>query len=323
MTGLEVRLPKQRDRGLAVLLGVLIACAHARVRGEPPSPSPPTPSPSPSETVRFFALGDTGTGLPDEYKVASAIAERCQASGCDFGVLLGDNFYPDGVTSTDDPQWASKFEQPYSEVIGSGIPIYAVLGNHDYADGRDMSRGAHQVAYSASHPHWRMPAAHYSFTHGEVAFVALDTQRIVSGDAAATSAQRALVADALSGGTRWLVGLGHHPYVSNGTNGNAPRRLAGFLEEKLCRAADLYLAGHDHSLQVLEAPPRSPCRALFVVSGGGGYETYATGGPNAAAFQAKSLGFAYVSVEPARLRVHLYDAEGALLFRREVQKDPG
>jgi N-acetylmuramoyl-L-alanine amidase len=62
-------------------------------------------------------VGDTGTGGPDQFKVAGAIFQTCASSGCDFGLLLGDNFYPDGVSSADDPQRKTKFEQPYFAVL--------------------------------------------------------------------------------------------------------------------------------------------------------------------------------------------------------------
>jgi tartrate-resistant acid phosphatase type 5 len=230
----------------------------------------------------------------------------------DFGLLLGDNFYPDGVVSADDPHWVSKFEHPYADLLAAGIAFYPVLGNHDYADGNDFSRGAHQVAYAVAHPLWRMSAAHYTFEAGDATFVALDTQRIVSNEGDSIDSQRAMVSAALDGHPRpWVIAFGHHPYVSNGTNGNAGRRLGGFMEERLCRKADLYLAGHEHNLQLLAAPARGPCRWLSVVAGGG---------PNPAFFQSQTLGFAYATLEPGRLVVQLYDADGVLLFTKELTR---
>lgn len=326
----------------AALLVVVVAASGARPSPQerppqdPPAQEPPAPQPSPlpsartdaaevpapaSPAIHFFAFGDAGTGQPDQYRVAAAVHRQCQSRGCDFGLLLGDNFYPDGVASADDPQWGSKFERPYADLLAAGIAFYPVLGNHDYADGGDLSLGAHQVAYAAGHPLWRMSAAHYTFDAGDATFVALDTQRIVGNDHAAVDAQRGMIAAALDGQTRpWIIAFGHHPHLSNGTNGNAGRLLAGFLEERLCGKADLYLAGHDHNLQVLDAPPRGSCRWLSVVAGGGGYESYRVGGANPSLFQSQTLGFAYVTVEARRLVVQLYDADGALLFTKELTK---
>jgi len=81
-----------------------------------------------SDHLRLIALGDTGTGNEDQRKVAEGMAKICEQSGCDLVLLLGDNFYPDGVNSTVDPQFKSKFELVYQKL---NLPFFAVLGNHD------------------------------------------------------------------------------------------------------------------------------------------------------------------------------------------------
>ena len=44
-------------------------------------------------SIRFVALGDTGTGDENQKKVAASAKRTCQKDGCDFVLLLGDNFY--------------------------------------------------------------------------------------------------------------------------------------------------------------------------------------------------------------------------------------
>ena len=58
-----------------------------------------TPGPTP---VRFVAMGDTGEGNADQATVAAAIETLCAAQGCDFVLLLGDNFYDVGVEDVND-----------------------------------------------------------------------------------------------------------------------------------------------------------------------------------------------------------------------------
>jgi len=316
--------PHACSRGLAIAL-----VATGLVRGdstglrahaqEPAPPPPPAESQAPSGP-RFFAVGDTGTGEPDQFKVASAIFQKCAASGCDFGLLLGDNFYPDGVASADDPQWKTKFEQPYAEILAAGIPFYAVLGNHDYADNKDWSRGAHQIAYGQANPAWRMPAEHYSFESGNASFLALDTSPIEAGVGDAEGVQGKRAREWASSRARpWLIAFGHHPYLSNGTNGNAGRRVSRFVEERLCGKADLYFAGHDHNLQLLK-PSRACATTLHVVSGGGGYATYSLPGGNPALFQTQARGFVYVAVDGARLALEVMSADGAVLYSHTLAK---
>ena len=268
--------------------------------------------------IRFFALGDTGTGGEEQYQVGRAIAEHCRAVGCDFGVLLGDNFYPAGVTSTTDSQWDQKFERPYTDLLAAGISFYAVLGNHDVDEGRDFGRAAHQVAYGQVNSKWIMPARHYTFEAGEAVFIALDTEAIVVNHERAVAVQGDFVRRTLGANEKpWVIAFGHHPYRSNGKNGNAGDRLGRFFEENLCERADLYLAGHDHNLQVLQSPG---CKPLLVVSGGGGYGTYSLQEANPSRFQERSHGFVFVTVSGDKLGVQALDAKGNALFTHEVSR---
>ena len=309
-------------RGAAALvLAAALALAACRSGGSG-SPRPPAGGSPPGGHLeagpRFFAVGDQGTGSPDQHQVGRAIRDKCRASRCDFGVLLGNNFYPDGVTSAEDPQWKAKFEDPYAELLAMGVPFYPVLGNHDYADGADFSRGAHQVAYGIGHPLWRMPATHHVFEHGNVLFAALDTMRLDAGPREAEDEQQDLVEAASGSGPRWVVALGHHPYASNGQNGDARRRLARFLEREVCGKADVYLSAHDHNLQVL--PPLPSCDTLQVIAGGGGYATYTLPGGHPSLFQRQTLGFAYVAVDGNRLRLEMIGPDGGTLFTHELVK---
>ena len=47
-------------------------------------------------------------------------------------ILPGDNIYPCGVKSVDDPRWSVL--QP---LIDLGLPLFPVLGNHDYCGSPD------------------------------------------------------------------------------------------------------------------------------------------------------------------------------------------
>ncbi|KAB2840164.1 hypothetical protein F9K50_06265, partial [bacterium] len=144
-----------------ILLPFFLICFASCQSGGPepdaPSPSPlPTPAPSaaPEPRAAFFSFGDWGTGTPSQFEVAAAVAADCATRGCDFGLLLGDNFYPTGVGSVADPQWESKFEDVYAGLAG---PFYVVLGNHDY-DGNEQA----QVDYTALQSRWKLPARAYS-----------------------------------------------------------------------------------------------------------------------------------------------------------------
>src|SRR5688572_5291897 len=82
-----------------------------------------------AKRVKFIAIGDSGKGNTAQRDVAIRIRDLCAARGCDFVLMLGDNIYDAGVDSLDDPQWQTKFEEPYRDI---DLPFYVALGNHDY-----------------------------------------------------------------------------------------------------------------------------------------------------------------------------------------------
>lgn len=283
--------------------------------------------------VRFVALGDTGKGNPGQYQVGAGIGAHCAKFGCDFVVLLGDNFYQNGVTSTDDPQWKTAFVDPYATV---NAPFYAVLGNHDCGGdgaGTDLPRGDVQVAYSAVNPKWRMPARHYKWQLGEVEFFAGDTNRSmfsVDEDARADFEKWLPASTA-----KWKIVFAHHPYLSNGEHGNAGQYddlpfvpiangagVKSFMEDRVCGQADFLFTGHDHSIQWLEqtcARPGSTLQTHLVVSGGGAKCTRLVH-KQPAYYQSDQLGFVYVVIQGNTLTASFHDADGVEKYTRTVTK---
>lgn len=284
--------------------------------------------------LRFIVIGDSGSGSAGQYAVGEAIARVCEQKGeivgdtafpgCDLVVGLGDNIYESGVTSVDDPQFEEKFEKPFEPVQ---LPFYMVLGNHDNTgyvggDGAGNARGEFQVDYTyfdgKLSNRWNMPDRYFLHSAGTtrtnprslVDFVALDSNPIAGGFADPDIAyayhtygidQRNWAVNTLAGSDAvFRIAMAHHPYLSNGSHGNAGNydrvpseilpvlageRWKAFMEEAVCDQADFFLAGHDHDLQVLEAVPECG-RTEFVVSGAAG-KTRSIDDParNAARFQ--------------------------------------
>jgi hypothetical protein len=284
-------------------------------------------------TVRFVALGDTGKGNPGQYQVGASIGTLCAAQGCDFVVLLGDNFYPNGIDSNDDPQWKTAFVEPYAPV---NAPFYAVLGNHDCGGdgaGSDLPRCDTELAYATVNPKWHMPARHYKWQVGEVEFFVADTNRSMFGvdEAVRSDFETWLPAST----ARWKVVFAHHPYLSNGEHGNAGSYdglpfvpiangagVKSFIEDRVCGRADLYVTGHDHSLQWLEATctrAGSAVKTQLIVSGAGA-KTTTLPGKQATHWQSDQLGFTYVVIRGNTLTASFYDGAGVQQYTRTVTK---
>lgn len=273
--------------------------------------------------TRFVALGDAGTGDDKQQQVADALATVCAERGCDFALYLGDNIYSDGVSSVTDSQFEDKFEAPYAAVE---FPFYAVLGNHDYGGnggGWEPFRTDAQVEYSQYSSKWRMPDQFYVQELGEVSVLGLDTNAIVWGRADDQEAWFPGARDGARG--RWRIATGHHPFVSNGPHGNAGvydgsdgngSPFADFVSTEVCGQVDVYLCGHDHSLQW----PVSPCQSTeFIVSGAAG-KTSSLGGGNDTWFESSQLGFLYVTLTGDTFEGTFYDADGNVLFQRNFDR---
>ena len=209
---------------------------------------------------------------------------------CQFGVMLGDNIYPDGATmgadGRDDGQrFIDMFVEPYGK-FGWGNPdfrLYTVLGNHDWHTSRAAAMA--QVKFHETTRPFHMDGIAYDAipggTGGQVEVFALDTHVLLAGETVldgslavdgseiattaidtsepwatpATPAERAMVANLearlKASRARWKIVIGHHPlWASSGGKFQQSRSLRAALLPVLCRNADLYFAGHEHTLEL-------------------------------------------------------------------------
>lgn len=219
--------------------------------------------------------------------VARAMRSFCQAHGCDFATMLGDNIYPDGATAgpEDAQRFHDLFIEPYGD-LGAGRPdfrIYAVLGNHDWHTSREGAMA--QVRFMESTPPFYMRGIFYRVvppaSRGQVEIFAIDTHVLLAGttvyeskladdaselpsdeleeyepwSAPANDAERDMAAwlerSLQSSTARWKIVIGHHPlWSSAGGKFEQARALRRLILPALCKYADMYLAGHEHTLEV-------------------------------------------------------------------------
>jgi hypothetical protein len=60
--------------------------------------------------VSFLVIGDWGTGTDNQRQLAQQLEVSARKIGARFVISTGDNFYSDGLTSTTDAQFNTKFE---------------------------------------------------------------------------------------------------------------------------------------------------------------------------------------------------------------------
>ncbi len=258
------------------------------------------------QAIRVVGMGDFGSGTQGQKVFAAAIVRLGKAQAFDFGVTFGDNFYPSGMTGTDDSRWKDWWEALYSPL---GIVFYPSLGNHEwYSD----DGAAAEIEYSS--PTWKFPAPYYTFTAGPVQFFAVDTTEI--SEAEALWLDRAIA----SSTARWKVVFGHHPIFAPEKDAKAGRYMV-YMQARLWPLirgrVDAYLCGHQHAMAQME--PREGVH--FFMSGGGGAPLVkvAKKAPGAL-FAESTFGFLTLEADPARMKVSIFDTDGKPFASETITK---
>lgn len=224
--------------------------------------------------------------------VANAMKRWCGTHQCDFATMLGDNIYPDGATAgadgrSDAERFEKLFMEPYRDLGGGGAEfrIYTTLGNHDWKTSR--AGALSQLHFHESTRPFFMDGFFYTVkppsAQGLVEIFVLETELMLTVAGVPDAAvgengtevlldepdhtlpgaieQAALEPDrvawleqALANSTaKWKIVIGHHPLWSTaGTKFAQARALRALILPALCRYADLYLAGHEHTLEFHE-----------------------------------------------------------------------
>lgn len=223
------------------------------------------------------------------HAVADAMKRFCSRAHCDFAVMLGDNIYPAGATrGADGLDDADRFEDVLADPfrgLGHGVEdftIYATLGNHDWETSREGALD--QLAWLEASPLFYVDGRFYRVVppnaDGLVELFVVDTEVLLAGatvyedklaadgseirhtglDPAAAWARQPdgneatvqWLEEALrTSDARWKIVMGHHPlWSSGGTKFEQSHVLRELLLPTLCRYADMYLAGHEHTLEV-------------------------------------------------------------------------
>ena len=293
------------------------------------SPSDPVPSPRPNGS--FLAVGDTGEpwgALPSLFEpqlaVGHALARVHEASPTDAFVLLGDNFYPDGLTgdavlsrvveNVALPYCA--FVRPSRELeraLGGACapppdppPLYAVIGNHDVraAESPDLQ----QTRVPQLITNWEVPTTDAPAVRELPGGLSLI---FVVSESPWGEAETAALADALRrtrGPFRVIVGhrppITGHPQLSDMVR-NAARR-AGI-------PVHAYVAGHVHVLGAIPSAVPGAAPALTVIAGSGAHAELQTSTEyriDAPDFLEASVGFVrfdtFLDEPDATLQVTLY-----------------
>ena len=317
--------------------GITFLIAGCPSESEDPSASRPTSS---VPTTSLFAVGDTGSpwGLAPQLfegqlAVGVAMQRAHERRPIDAFILLGDNFYPNGLIAKELlPRIAENVARPYcafvdpspelavhleDACIKSEQPrpkIFAVIGNHDLT-----APGSHDLQRNTIPrfvQNWEMPAADgpairelpgglsLIFLNSDYPWGDLETQRLTL---ALENAQGP-----------WRVIVGHRPPIAGHPQLS---QMIAQAAERSDRIVHAYLAGHVHVLAAIRGALPAP--ALTVIAGSGSHAErqdtteYRIEGADVIL---EALGFARLDVmaesTPARLEVTLFQTpqSAALAF---------
>jgi tartrate-resistant acid phosphatase type 5 len=309
----------------ATLIGPLAAIAEPIVTHlESEDVSPRAKLAADDYNMHFMSVGDWGrNGEYDQSEVAKQMGIWGAKNPNDFVISAGDNFYPKGVVSEHDPLWNFSFENIYT-AHSLQCDWYPVLGNHDH-----LSDPTAQIRYSKVSRRWNMPALYYSKEmplkkgSGKVLFVMIDTDPMLfEAKKSYTEKQLIWLNDTLknaSADVKWKIVVGHHPYYTVGPRINNYDTLT--MRKELTKIfelnrVDVYLSGHDHSLQHLK--PEGFTHQF--ITGAGSELTPVTAGIPYSKFQASEHGFMYFSIDAKRLNVKAINQSGAVLYETQLTK---
>jgi hypothetical protein len=255
--------------------------------------------PSAPNSVKFAAIGDTGSGDREQYDVANQMAGLRAKFPFDFVIMLGDNIYG-GQGATD---LARKFSQPYKALLDGGVKFYATLGNHDDPVNRQ-------------YPLWNMGGQlYYTYATKNVRFFALDSNKV-------DQKELAWLENALkSAQEEWKICYFHHPLYSDGATHGSAVDIRVVLEPLFVTyGVNVVFAGHDHIYERI-----TPQKGIYhFVEGASGQ--LRKGDARRSAMNAKSfdqdMSFMLVEIAGDQMSFQVVSRTGTTVDSGAIQRQP-
>ena len=277
--------------------------------------------------VQFIAVADTGSGYPEQYKVAESMQKLCKKKPINSVLLLGDNIYDEGVDSIHDKKFKTMFEDPYKHI---NKPFHLCLGNHDY--GNDFHKKGNenlQIEYSKLSKKWSMPAKYYSIKRGPCEIFFLDTNFEFMSESIIMKQFHEMLKKIKQSKSKWNIVCGHHTWRCVGGHGNAERRHEVFMNDLLKAGAriNLYMCGHDHCKNIiLKQNPYKKQKIPLLVIGTGGkfYPKHLVNynnmkeGESELLFHSPNLGVCHVDATSKRIKLTCFNEELQEEFSYEI-----
>jgi hypothetical protein len=196
-------------------------------------------------SVKFAAIGDTGTGTEKQHQLADVMLKYKAAFPFEFVLMMGDNMY--GGEKAED--YKVKFENVYKKLLEDKVKFYASLGNHDESN---------QRFYELFNMNGE---EYYNFKKGNISFYALNSNYMDKKQI--KWLEEKLAADT----STWKIAFFHHPPYSSGGKHGSSTELREVVEPIFLKyGLDVVLAGHEHFYERIK-----PQKGIYYfISGAGG-----------------------------------------------------
>lgn len=252
----------------------------------------------------FAAYGDTRDNPGGHAAVIRLMAGWRPAFVIHTGDLVGNG--------SDYDEWGEQFFDP-AAVLMRTTCFWPVLGNHE-------EDADHYYRFFALPG----PERWYTFTWGSARFIALDSNRSLSG----SSEQIRWLRSVLEQNTaRWTFVVLHEPLYSSGTHGGSHAFREALLTLMEKHRVDLVFAGHNHIYErtypIAQGRRDDESGIVYVTTAGGGAPLYAFRPDRWTAVAASELHACRVHIDGPNLTLEAQNLAGTTIDLFERTKDAG
>ena len=270
-----------------------------------------------AEPLRVGVIGDSGFGE----LVTAQLVEQMAGEQLDFVIHTGDLVYNASENASPAEAFALKYFQPFAPLLHQ-LPIYAVPGNHEYAQDARIDGVPYYYHVFPSlldsgqvDPSPSKRRQYYAIVYQNIQFIFLDSQ-VFFGEKGKTEQEEWLDQRLQDDQTKYSVVIMHVPLFTSSVihpKDSQPVRQA--WHDKFTGAGvPLVLSGHSHNYERLVVDG-----VTYVVTGGGSSQLYPalTIDPDSQAFSWSSH-FVLLELFEDQIKILAIDKNGKILDQAQV-----